>query len=75
MANKKAAEAVETATEVLAVDEGQTAQKMPVTFGKSNIVRMKRYSGRRDLLNTLLEDGRYYTFAEVDNILKDFMER
>lgn len=65
MAKKKAAEAVAT---------GATEQKT-ITFSKSNILKMKRYSGRRDLLNTLLEDGKYYTLAEVDNIINEFLER
>ena len=36
------------------------------TFTKDQLATSKRYAGRRDLVSVLLEDGKQYTLAEVD---------
>lgn len=42
------------------------------TFSKAQLVRSRRYINRRDALNALLKDGKTYSLAEVDEILKKF---
>lgn len=44
------------------------------TFTKEQLVQSKKYLHRRDALNALLENGKAYSFAHVDNILKIFDE-
>lgn len=64
MATKK-----EVIKEAVNGDEGAAP-----TFSKSQIVKSKRYSARRDALNALLEDSQMYSISEVDNLLKHFYE-
>lgn len=45
------------------------------TFTKAQLLKSKRYSERVDLLNVLLEDGKTYTSREVDELVKDFMNK
>lgn len=50
-----------------------TVQKAAApTFTKDQLAASKRYATRRDLVNTLLEDGRQYTLAEVDEKIEAF---
>jgi len=42
------------------------------TFTKGQLVKSKKYVHRRDALNALLENGKTYSFANVDGILKKF---
>lgn len=44
------------------------------TFTKDQLVQSKKYVHRRDALNALLEDGKPYSFTEVDGIIKKFDE-
>lgn len=44
-------------------------------FSKRGIIASKRCSGRRDVLETLLEDGGSYTLGEAEKIIRDFDER
>ncbi|MEQ6357884.1 hypothetical protein ABNX05_25130 [Lysinibacillus sp. M3] len=41
-------------------------------FTKEQIVKSNKYMARRDALNALLDDGKTYSFTEVDEILKKF---
>lgn len=47
------------------------AKKEP-EFTKEQIVKSNKYMARRDALNALLEDGKTYSFTEVDGVLKKF---
>ena len=49
------------------------ADSLP-TFSKEQLVQSKKYLHRRDALNALLENGKAYSFAQVDDILKNFDE-
>lgn len=49
-------------------------KKAPV-FGKSDLLRAKRYSDKRDILNALLEDNKTYTLKEVDKIIRTFLNK
>lgn len=41
-------------------------------YTKERLVGSKRYATRRDLVSVLLEDGRQYTLAEVDEKIEAF---
>lgn len=43
-------------------------------YSKEQIVNSKKYMNRKDLLNSLLEDGRSYSFDEVEAIISGFMK-
>lgn len=50
----------------------EAAKQEPV-FRKAAILSFQKYAGRRDLLSVLLEE-KEYTLAEVDRLVRDFME-
>lgn len=52
------------------VEGEKTAEK--VTFTKDKILSAKKYKHRVDLLGVLLQDGKQYTFDEVDALLDNF---
>lgn len=43
-------------------------------FSKEQLLASKRYSGQRDLVNTLLADDKMYSFEEVDSMINKFMK-
>ena len=45
-----------------------------VVFPKERVLTFKRYADRRDLLSVLLEDGKEYTFDQIDGLINDFMK-
>lgn len=54
-------------------ETGAAAEKQATpTFTKEQLVASKRYATRRDLVSVLLEDGKQYTFDEVDKKIEDF---
>lgn len=42
------------------------------TFTKDQLATSKRYASMRDLVSVLLEDGKQYTLAEVDEKIEKF---
>lgn len=46
----------------------------PICYGKAQLLAFERYALRRDLLAALLEDGKYYTFRQVDSMIDGFMK-
>ena len=60
----------------MAVRKKQTEAKTPEApaFTKDQLLTFDKYRGRRDLLGALLEDGRGYTYAEVDELVDNFMK-
>lgn len=46
----------------------------PVKFPKERILAFRRYADRRDLLTALLQDGKEYTFDQIDDLVNDFMK-
>lgn len=42
------------------------------TFDKGQLAHCSRYAGRTDVINALLEEGKTYSFSEVDKIISDF---
>lgn len=43
-------------------------------FSKEQLLKSNWYSHRRDVLTTLLEDGKTYSHADVDKLIGDFMK-
>ena len=41
---------------------------------KERVLTFRRYADRRDLLSVLLEDGKEYTFDQIDGLINDFMK-
>ena len=60
----------------MAVRKKQTEAKTPEApaFSKEQLLTFGRYRGRRALLGVLLEDGRRYTYTEVDALVETFMK-
>jgi len=44
-------------------------------FNKAQILNSNWYSHRRDILTALLEDSKQYSHAEVNHIIKEFLEK
>lgn len=55
-----------------AENKPETAKQEPA-FSKAAILSFQKYANRRDLLSVLLEE-KDYTLAEVDRLVRDFME-
>lgn len=53
-------------------DEVKVQTMTEPAFEKAQLVGCKRYSGRKDLVNELLDDGQKYTFSQVDKMIQDF---
>lgn len=47
-------------------------EKKKQTFVKEQIVSAKKYEDEVDIVNALLDEGKSYTLAEVDNIIDEF---
>lgn len=49
-------------------------QQAAASFTREQLAASKRYANRRDLISTLLEDGKTYTLDEVDKLIEKFMK-
>jgi len=56
------------------VKETKKADNFEVKFSKSQLVESKRFSGQKDLLNTILEDDEEYTLEEVVSRVEKYMK-
>ena len=45
-----------------------------VTFPKDKLLQSLKYANRKDVLNVVLEDGKEYSFEEVDKRINAFMK-
>ncbi|WP_113674562.1 hypothetical protein [Vallitalea guaymasensis] len=53
----------------------ETVENVEVmTFSKEKIISAKKYSNRKDILNELLDDGKEYSFDQVDKLMDDYMK-
>lgn len=43
-------------------------------FSKEQILKSKKFADNRDLLMTILEDKKEYSFSDIDNLVKKFLE-
>lgn len=48
--------------------------KKQTEYSKEQIIMSNRYKNRKDLLNVLLEDGKYYSTDAVDKMIEKFMK-
>ena len=62
----------ESATEIVAAEKSSAA---PVKYSKAQLLGSKKYLGQRDIVWVILEDGKTYTTAQVDSLIKNFLER
>jgi hypothetical protein len=56
--------------------EAEKAEKddgMP-KFSKAQLLKSNWYSHRRDVLTAILEDGKTYSYADVDKLIWEFMK-
>lgn len=56
------------------VAEKKKTEAQEVVFSKEKILKMKRYSNRRDLLGALLKDGQTYSLNDVDALIEKFLK-
>ena len=61
-------------TEPPVVDEGAVDDDLP-KFSKEQLLKSSHYSHRRDVLTAVLEDGEYYTHAQVSDKLTEFLKK
>lgn len=45
-----------------------------MTFPKERIMKAAKYQNRKDLLGVVLEDGKEYSFDQVDALIEKFMK-
>lgn len=48
------------------------AETVEPRFSKEQIAASKRYCNQRDLADALLEEGKRYTFTEVDGLIEKY---
>ena len=58
----------------MANKEEKIIETAEMKFGKEQILSSKKYEYRRDALGVILEDGKEYSFKEVDELLDGFMK-
>ena len=56
------------------VNKPEEKAKKQTEYSKEQILMSNRYKNRKDLLNVLLEDGKYYSTDAVDKIIEKFMK-
>ncbi len=49
----------------------KTAERL---FSKEQLVNSGKFAGRRDLLETMLKDGKQYSVPEVEKMIERFMK-
>ncbi|MCJ7855091.1 hypothetical protein MUJ63_02110 [Lachnospiraceae bacterium NSJ-143] len=62
----------------MAVSKNKTAEsavdKTELSFSKEQILASRKFSDRKDILSTLLEDKRDYTETEINGIIDRFLK-
>lgn len=48
--------------------------KEEIKHSKEVLLTSKKFKDKRDLLNTILENDKSYTFSEVESKIKEFLE-
>ena len=73
MVAKKKQNMAEEVAEANAVEE-KSAVKTENTFTKAQLLAAKRFAGRRDLLNALLDENKKYTVETVEQMIEKYMK-
>lgn len=55
--------------------DAQTVGKTESKYSKEQILASATFANRRDILNALLDDGKEYTIAEVNNIMNGWLKK
>jgi len=56
-------------------DSSAAANEDIPKFSKEQLLKSNWYSHRRDMLTALLEDDKQYSYAAVDRLIKNFLEK
>lgn len=62
------------ANKIKPADDLEVEEVAIVTFPKEQILSAKRFSNRKDILGELLEDGKEYSFDQVDSLMDEYMK-
>ena len=54
--------------------ELKVAENLEIKFSKEQLVKSKKFSGKQDLLNTILEDDKQYTLDEVVSMVEKYLK-
>ncbi len=68
MARKKEIETAENTV------EEKTIQRYELSFSKQAFISSKTYKSYRDLLETILENGKSYTKSEVNELIDNYLK-
>lgn len=49
-------------------------EKAVAAYSKEQLAASKRYATKRDIISALLENGKTYTFDEVDALIEKYMK-
>lgn len=61
------------ATKTKQVDE--VVESVEPKFPKEQILSANKFKNRKDILGVLLEDGKEYSFDQVETLMDDFMKK
>lgn len=50
-------------------------EKTETTYLKTQLVQSQKYKNKRDILNSILDDNKRYTFKEVDALVDNFLRK
>lgn len=53
----------------------KTKKDDEILYSKEQIIKSKKYSNRKDILNVLLKDDEEYSFSRIDEIIEEFMNK
>lgn len=52
-----------------------TTKKENSSFTKEQLVKSKKYFGKADLLNALLDDDKTYSISTVDDLINSYLKK
>lgn len=55
--------------------ENTETKKTETTYSKAQLVQSQKYKNKRDILNSILDDNKRYTFKEVDTLVDNFLRK
>lgn len=55
--------------------ENTETKKNETTYSKAQLVQSQKYKNKRDILNSILDDNKRYTFKEVDTLVDNFLRK
>lgn len=62
------------AKETKEIKEVKETDNLEIKFSKEQLVKSKKFSGQKDLLNTILEDDKQYTLDEVVSKVEKYLK-